>query len=72
MPEGLGEAWTALEVSFEELVGEVLCEECEKKIAALWIRNEAPAQQETFSELLRIREFFLSFREGSHDERLRS
>lgn len=55
-----GESRSSLHVSFEELVGEMLREEGEHEVGALWVRYELPSQQELFSQQFHIGELLFT------------
>ena len=49
------EGGSALEVRLEELVGEVLCEECEKGVRTLWLGFEHRAPHQSLHNLTCVR-----------------
>lgn len=59
MAQGLGEARTHLASSFEELVGEVLCEEGKHEVGTLGVRYELLPEQEATAQELGIWQLLL-------------
>lgn len=63
MAQGLGEARTHLASSFEELVGEVLCEEGKHEVGTLGVRYELLPEQEATAQELGIWQLLLPWLE---------
>lgn len=50
-----GESRPFLHIGFEELVGEMLCEECKHQAGALGVRDKLSSHQKLLSQYLSIR-----------------
>ncbi len=50
-----GESGSLFHISFEELVGEMLCEECKHQAGALWVRDKLFSHKKLLSQQLSIR-----------------
>lgn len=55
MTFSLCEGRSFLHVRFEELVCEMLCEECKHQAGALWVGNELSSHKELLSQNLSVR-----------------
>lgn len=52
---GYSKCRSFLHIRFEELVGEVLCEECKHQAGALWVRDELSSHEKLLSQYFSIR-----------------
>lgn len=55
-----GESGSFLHIAFEELVGEMLCEECKHQAGALGVRDELSPHQKLLSQKLRVRKLLFT------------
>lgn len=57
---GEGESGPVLHIRFEELVSEMLCEECKHQAGSLWIWDKLSSHQKLFSNFLGIRKLLFT------------